>query len=199
MAFRLVHRPVPRLVVASCFVAASRFSSRLSSRVGVPFVSRGLMFSCWRFACRVGVGVSLLVLLLVSCRCLVLLGVSCRRYPVAPFLSARFPVSSRLVLSLLLFFACSSRRACRMASGRCGVTAERGHRGRCGVSVAMRVAICDAGLWVVAWGGSVMSCRAAGRAVRDEKRDVWRDEGRDDERAVFASSIWSFPCCHYRA
>ena len=38
-----------------------------------------------------------------------------------------------------------------------------------------------------------------GRAVRDEGRGVWRGDGRDDERAVFVSSIWSFPCCHYQA
>lgn len=193
MAFRLVHRPVPRLVVVSCFVVASRFSSRLSSRVGVPFMSRGLMFSCWRFACRVGVGVSLLVLLLVSCRCLVLLDVSCRRYPVAPFLSARFPVSSRLVLSLLLFFACSSRRACRMASGRCGVTAERF------VIIVVRAAtvemeICGACRYAMrcgmAAGGSVMPFRVSGRAVSGTSSETYGEtRGRDDERAVFVSSI----------
>lgn len=92
MAFRLVHRPVPRLV------AASRFSSRLSSRGGVPFVSRGLAFSC-------------------------------RRCPVAPFLSARVPVLSRLVLSLPSFYSCSSRRSCRVAAcrvaGRGGVAGRR--------------------------------------------------------------------------
>ena len=49
------------------------------------------------------------------------------------------------------------------------------------------VAICDAMRSGVAWGGSVMSCRAAGRE---------RDEWRDDECAVFVSSIWSFPCCY---
>ena len=41
------------------------------------------------------------------------------------------------------------------------------------------VAICDAMRSGVAWGGSVMSCRAAGRE---------RDEWRDDECAVFVSS-----------
>ena len=111
------------------FVLASCFSSRLSSRVGVSFVFRGL-------ASRVGVSfvVSALasrlsscvgVLLLVSCRRSVLSGVSCRCCPVAPFLSARVPVSSRLFSPLLLFSVCSSRRACRMASGRCGVAVGR--------------------------------------------------------------------------
>ena len=74
-------------LLASCVepsMAAFRFSSRLSSRVGVL---------CCR-ASRVSV------------------------YPVAPFLSVRVPVLSRLFSSLLLFYSCSSRRACRMASGR---------------------------------------------------------------------------------
>ena len=92
--------------------------------------------SCRRFVCRVGVSfvVSALasrlsscvgVLLLVSCRRSVLSGVSCRCCPVAPFLSARVPVSSRLFSPLMLFSVCSSRRACRMASGRCGVAVGR--------------------------------------------------------------------------
>ena len=126
------------------FVFSSCGGHLVSRSVSRPVFSSRLCLFDWRS--RVGVGVSSFA----TCRCPVLSGVSCRCCPVAPFLSARFPVSSRLVLSLLLlFFACSSRRACRMASGRCGVTAERGHRGRCGVSVAMRVAICDAGRWGV--------------------------------------------------
>ena len=50
----------------------------------------------------------------------------CRCCPVAPFLSARVPVLSRLVSSLLSFYSYSSSQACRMASGRCGVAAGRG-------------------------------------------------------------------------
>ena len=107
--WRLVswRRPVSRLV--------------LSSRVGVSFVSRGLAFSCqrWRFASR---SASRPVLSRRS----VSSGVSCQRCPVAPFLSAHFPVSSRLVLSLPSLSSCSFRCACRMALGRCGVAVRRG-------------------------------------------------------------------------
>lgn len=131
----MVFRPVSHLV--------------LSSRVGVPFVSCGLAFSCRRFACRVGVGVSLLISFLVSCCRLVLSGVSCRCRPVAPFLSARVLVSSRLFSPLLLFSVCSSRRVCRMALGRCGV-AVRGCRGAGDMGVA----------WRYVMRGGVAWCRA---------------------------------------
>lgn len=90
---------------------SSRSSSRFSSRVGVPScvscrrpVSRIVSFLvlCRGFASRVGVGVSFLVSFLVSCRRPVLSCVSCRCCPVAPFLSARVLVSSRLFSSLSL-------------------------------------------------------------------------------------------------
>ena len=42
--------------------------------------------------------------------------------------------------------------------------------------------------------GDAVSCGGACRE-RGVERDVWRDEGRDDDCAVFVSSIWPFPYC----
>ena len=42
--------------------------------------------------------------------------------------------------------------------------------------------------------GDAVSCGVACRE-RDGRRDAWRDERRDDDCAVFVSSIWSFPYC----
>ena len=92
---------VPFLVLCSCPVCVF-FDWR--SRVGVP--------------------------LFVSCLRHVSSGFSCRCCPVAPFLSARVSVLSRLVSSLLSFYSCSSRRACRIAACRVA--------GRWGVAVAVR-------------------------------------------------------------
>lgn len=136
-------RPVSRLVPPS--------------RVGVSFVVSALAsrpsVSCRRFV--------------PSGRCLRLVsaGVSCRCCFVAPFLSARFPVSSRLrsVAAVVLFVFVPSGvsdggvfvavwvwRRSVVAAWRCGVAWRRACRcaWRGGVSV----------------GGSVMSCRA-GRGV----------------------------------
>ena len=153
---------------------SSRSSSRSSSRGGVLF--RG--------------GVPLLVLSFVPCgrpvrvswvgvfvsglasrfsfrvpsRVGVLCLIAYRRCPVAPFLSARVLVLSRLVSSTLLLFSCSFCRACRVVA--C-LVAGRGGRGGEAVRVVDR-----------AVGGSVMLCRVAWCVLRDERRDGWRDEGR---------------------
>lgn len=151
--------PVPRSLRLPCgsvsFVLVSCFSSCLIVSCWRS-VLRLVSVSCFshRFVFRVGVGVLFLVSFLVSCRRSVLSGVLCWCCPVVPFLSARFPVLSRLVLSLLLLCSCSSRRACRMVSGCrecCGVV-WRGRRGAGGV-----VWRCD--VRGVAVGGSVMPCR----------------------------------------
>lgn len=172
MAFRLVQFVVPFLV--SCWRPVSRLVFRL-------VLASSLCLVGWRS--RVGVGVSLLVSFLVSSRRPVLSVVPCRRYPIVPFLSARVLVSSRLVSSLPSFYSCSSRRACRMALRWSG-WAIRNCRGVvCGV--ALRYAMRDG----MAAGGSMMPCRVAWCTVRDEERDAWRDDGRDDICAVFVSSI----------
>lgn len=90
--------------------------------------------------------------------------------------------SSRLFSSLLLFYTFSSCHAYRMALGRGDAWLSRCVRygmvwpcGRCRGD-----------------GQSDDTMRVAERAVRGEGRN----EGRDGGRAVFVSSIWSFPCCH---
>lgn len=92
--------------------------------------------------------------------------------------------SVRLVFfsSLLLLYMCSSCHAYRMALGRGDAWLSRCVRydmvwpcGRCRGD-----------------GQSDDTMRVAWCAVRCEGRN----EGRDDGRAVFVSSIWSFPCCH---
>lgn len=196
MAFRLV----PFLVSWQRFV-----------RIGVPFLvssyrlvlASRLCLVGWRS--RVGVGVSLLVPLLVpSC-----LGVPCRRASrVRVVLLCRFcqlVFSCRLVLSCLVLSSlssCSSRRACRMALGRRGILRRcavvAGRRGAGGV-----VWRCDVRGVVSA----IRRCRFVWCSVacreRDGRRDAWRDAWRDEERnggrAVFVSSFWLFPCCHYPA
>ena len=78
--------------------------------------------------------------------------------------------------------------------GRCG-----GVYRRCGRFGGWRGGVRFVGTWRcgVSVGGSMMPCRAAWCVLRDEGLDAWRDGRRDDGRAVFASSFWSFPCCHY--
>lgn len=165
-------------------MSASRFSSCLSSRVGVPFVSRGLAFSCrrWRFASR---SASRPVLSRRS----VLSGVSCRRCPIAPFLSARVSVLSRLVSSLPSFYSCSSRRACRIAAcrvaGRWGVAGGgawlMGSR-RCGVAWRCACRGCVA-LWRIGGRfGDAVSCGVVCVAGRGAGRMARREAGRWSRR-----------------
>lgn len=107
----------------------------------------------------------------------------------APFLSARVLSLASLVSVRLVF----SRRCC------CSI------RVRPVVRVGWRR--CRGDAWLPRCGRYDMVCpcgrcrgdgrsddamRVAKRAVRDEGRN----EGRDEGRAVFVSSIWSFPCCH---
>lgn len=116
--WRFVSFIVPFLVSwGVSFVLSSRFLSCLSSRVIVPFVSRGLAFSCRRFVCRVGVGVSLLISLFVSCCCLVL---SSRVGVVLLCRFCQLVFSCRLVCfsSLPSLYSCSFCRACRVAACR---------------------------------------------------------------------------------
>lgn len=151
-------RPVPRLVAA--FRSYWRPVSRLvlSSRVGVPFVSRGLAFSCrrWRFASR---SASRPVLSRRS----VSSGVSCPRCLVAPFLSACVLVPSCLVLSCRR--SLRARPAVRVewrwvVVGYCGVVPL--WRGGGALAVWRGVAMC--GAWCRQFGDAV-SCGVAWRAV----------------------------------
>lgn len=149
---------------------SSRSSSRFSSCVGVPFASFGL-------ASRVGV--SLVGSVSASCfssRVVVsylrprVVGrivsvLSCCAVFVSSF--SRI-VSSFLVVAVVLCVLFSSCVSDSVGSlWRCG-EALRGHRGRRGVSVAMCVAVCDAGRRGGASSGSVMPCRVAWRVLRDE-------------------------------
>ena len=164
MAFRLVQSIVSFLILR-------RRPALRPVAVSCCFV---LLFFSSRFSPRVGVP------LLVSCRC----------YPVAPFLSARVPVSSRRCRRSIRV-----RPVVRVGWRRVVEALRRGVAWSSGCGrYGCCVDICDAGRYAMRVGrrfGDAVSCVVACRE-RDEGRDVWRDEGRDDERAVFVSSIWSF-------
>ena len=206
----MAFRPVSRLVVASR--SYWRLASRLVSRPVLAFRScfvdwrlvSAFRLSCRRFVCRVGVGVSSLVLCrrsasrLVSAFCVVGRFVSVLSCCAVFVSSCSRVVSSFLaaaVVLCVLFSSCVSDGVGPL--WRCG-GAVRGCRGAGDMGVAWRYAMRGG----VASGGSVIPCRAAWCAVsgtcggtygetrgRDEGRDVWRDDGRDDIRAVFVSSI----------
>lgn len=92
------------------------------------------------------------------------------------------PFVSSFFSSLLLFYTFSSCHAYRMALGR----------GDAWLSRCVRYGM----VWPCGRyrgdGQSDDAMRVTERAVRGEGRN----EGRDGGRAVFVSSIWSFPCCH---
>ena len=156
-------------------------SPRLASRLFCSFRRGGRCVACLASVGRGGCGCDV-----VSSRFLV----PCSR-PVCVFLIG---VPCRLVCfsSLSSLYSDSSRRACRVAA----CLASFGRR-RCGGAwlldvgcAAWRGGVACRGLCRWRFGDAV-SCGGACRE-RDEGRDVWRDEGRDDERAVFVSSSWRF-------
>lgn len=170
-AFRSAPRPVflvsffaPSLVSFFGSFCSFRSSPRLSLRPFVSFVRLGVSWggSCggvWGGAVGLSSGVA---------RCRGVCRVRC-------FCQLGFPhslrsspfVSSFLVAAAALFVFVSSCVSDGVAAERCVVAEMRA-------------------VWLGgAMGGSVMPCRVAERAVRDEGRDVWRD----DDRAVFVSSI----------
>mgnify|MGYP003370878717 FL=1 len=154
----MAFRPVPRLVVASCFVAASRFSSRLIvscwrlvrvSWVGVLVSALAFRFS-FRFSSRL-VSAFRVVGRLVS-------ALSCCAVLVSSFSRV---ISSCLVATVALFVFVSLCVSDGVGSlWRCG-EAGRGCRGAGDMGVAWRYAMRGG----VAWRGSVMPCRAAECAV----------------------------------
>lgn len=168
---------------------------------------------CCRLVCVFLIGVSVSAFRL-SCRRWRLVppprvGVSCRRIDVGVLFVRRLV----LVLSCCAVFVSSFSRAVLSVSRRCRRSirtrpvgcvewgrVRRRAVGVCGVAVCV-VRRLDGVACRGACRGrfdDVVSCGVVCRE-RGEGRDACRDEGRDDNRAVFVSSIWSFQCFYRSA